>query len=206
MSSAEIPEYVSVDDYLAREEQSHLRHEYIDGWVRAMCGATVRHNVVKGNCLALLWVRLRNTGCRPFDADMKIKIRNKRLSRFYYPDLQVVCESNAPTSVFQEQPVLLIEVLSPSTRRYDLEEKMAAYAAIPSLQCYIVLEQHQPIAIVLRRTDQGFVQEKIEGIGGTIDLPFLGCSLSMEEIYEGVEFTPECIQEPELEYNAQDSN
>jgi Uma2 family endonuclease len=206
MSSAEISEHVSVDDYLAREEQSHLRHEYIDGWVRGMCGATVRHNVVKGNCLALLWVRLRHTRCRPFDADRKIKIRNESLSRFYYPNLQVVCESNAPTSVFQEQPVLLIEVLSPSTRRNDLEEKMAAYAAIPSLQCYIALEQHQPIAIVLRRTDQGFVQEKIEGIRGTIELPFLGCSLSMEEIYEEVEFTPECIQEPELEYNAQDSN
>ena len=83
---------------------------------------------------------------------------------------------------------------------------MAAYSAIPSLQCYIVLEQHQPIAIVLHRTDQGFVQEKIEGIRGIIELPFLECSLSLEEIYEGVEFTPECIQETELEYNAQDSN
>jgi Uma2 family endonuclease len=96
--------------------------------------------------------------------------------------------------------VLIIEVLSPSTRRYDLDEKMTAYLTIPSLECYIALEQHQPIAIVMRRSNGGFLRELVEGIEQTIDLPFLGCSLPMRDIYEGIEFTAECVQEPDPEY------
>jgi Uma2 family endonuclease len=122
------------------------------------------------------------------------------MKRFYYPDLQVVCKSNEPTSVFQDQPVLIIEVLSPSTRRYDLDEKMAAYLTIASLEYYIALEQHQPIAIVMSRTADGFLREVIEGIKTDIKLPVLECTLSMREIYEGIEFTADCIQEAEMEY------
>jgi hypothetical protein len=77
---------------------------------------------------------------------------------------------------------------------------MSAYLTIPSLECYIALEQHQPIAIVMRRTKDGFLRETVEGIDAVIDLSFLSCSLSMREIYDGVEFTPECVRELELEY------
>ncbi len=85
---------------------------------------------------------------------------------------------------------------SPSTRQYDLDEKLAAYLEIPSLECYIILEQHTPIAIVMRRTQKGFLRD----IEASILLPFLGCSLSLREIYEGIEFTPTCVQEPMPEY------
>jgi Uma2 family endonuclease len=131
---------------------------------------------------------------------MKLRIDREGTKRFYYPDVQVVCQPNAPSSVFQDQPVLIIEVLSPSTRRYDLDEKMTAYLTIPSLECYIALEQHQPIAIVLRRANGGFLRQTIEGIDETVDLPFLGSSLPMREIYEGIEFTAECVQEPDPEF------
>jgi Uma2 family endonuclease len=96
---------------------------------------------------------------------------------------------------------LIIEVLSPATRRYDLDEKMTSYLAIPSLQSYIVLEQHQPIAILMRRTVNGFVRETIQGLNSQIDFPFLTSSLPMDEIYEGIEFTPECVQEAEETYS-----
>jgi Uma2 family endonuclease len=102
--------------------------------------------------------------------------------------------------VFQDHPVLIIEVLSPSTRQYDLDEKLSAYLQIPSLECYIVLEQHQPVAIVMRRTNGGFLRELFEGIDAAIDLPFLDGKLSLCDIYDRVEFTPYCVQEPELEY------
>ncbi len=200
MSSAERPEFVSVEEYLSLEDQALTKSEYIDGWVRAMTGATVRHNQVKANCMIQLGSRLRLARCRPFDSDMKVRIKNYGSTRFYYPDVQVVCESNEPTSVFQDRPVLIFEVLSPSTRRYDLDEKMTAYLAIPSLECYIVLEQHQPIAIVMRRASSGFLREMVQGIESTIRLPFLNCELSMREIYDGIEFTSECVQEPEWEY------
>jgi Uma2 family endonuclease len=125
---------------------------------------------------------------------------NQAKKRFYYPDVQVVCKSNEPTSVFQDRPVLVIEVLSPSTRRYDLDEKMSAFLTISGLGCYLVLEQHQPRAIVMRRINGGFLREDLEGIEANIDLPFLDCSLSMRDIYDGIEFTADCVQELELEY------
>ncbi len=200
MSGAERPEFVSIEDYLSMEEQSLTKSEYVDGWVRAMSGATLRHNKVKGNIMIELGRLLKTSRCDPFDSDTKLRIRQFGRTRFYYPDLQVVCQSNESTAVFQDQPVLIIEVLSPSTRRHDLDEKMAAYLTIPSLECYIVLEQHQPIAIVLRRTKGGFLRETMEGITSTIDLPFLGCTLSMAEIYRGIEFTEQCVQEHDPEY------
>ena len=200
MSTAEIPDFVSVEDYLAYEEIATSRSEYIEGWVRAMTGATNRHNRVKGNCFYQLKRALNGQRCQPFVSDTKVRIRVLGRTRFYYPDLQVVCESNAPTEVYQDAPVLIVEVLSPSTRQYDLDEKLAAYLEIPSLECYMLLEQHMPIAIVMRRTEKGFLRETYDDIEASILLPFLGCSLSLREIYEGIEFTPTCVQEPLPEY------
>jgi Uma2 family endonuclease len=200
MSSAERLEFVSVDQYLSREERALTKSEYVDGWIRAMSGATIRHNRVKVNCIGHLIQLLKGQICQPYDSDMKLRIQYQGRTRFYYPDLQVVCDSNEPTAVFQDHPVVVIEVLSPSTRQIDLDEKMTAYLSIATLECYIILEQHQPVAIVMRRTRDGFLRESIEGMDAKIDLPFLGCSLSMQEIYDRIEFTAECVQEPELEY------
>ncbi|MBX3416969.1 MAG: Uma2 family endonuclease [Pirellulaceae bacterium] len=200
MSSAERPEYFTVDEYLSLEDQGRSKSEYVDGWIRAMSGSTLRHNRVKLNCLVQLSLKLRGHPCQPFDSDTRVRIDQEGKKRFYYPDAQVVCDSNELISVFQDRPVLIIEVLSPSTRRYDLDEKMTAYLSIPSLQCYLVLEQHQPITIVMRRTNGGFLRDDVQGIEATIDLPFLGCSLAMSDIYDGIEFTADCVQEPEEEY------
>lgn len=200
MSSAEVPQYVSVDDYLAAEELAHAKHEYIDGWVRAMTGATLRHNIIKINFLVQLKRLLRGQPCQPYDSDTKLRIRRDVGMRFYYPDVQVVCESNPQTAVYQDSPVLIVEVLSPSTRQYDLDEKMHAYLQISSLECYLVLEQHQPQAIVMRRANGGFLRECVEGMQSKIELPFLHCALNLSDVYEGVEFTPFCVQEAEAEY------
>ncbi|MBO3704336.1 MAG: Uma2 family endonuclease, partial [Candidatus Accumulibacter sp.] len=112
MSSAERPNYFHVEEYLASEEQSLTKSEYVDGWVRAMTGASVRHNRVKVNCMIYLGSYLKGKSCSPFDSDMKVRIRTQGSTRFYYPDLQVVCESNDQLSVFQDRPILIIEVLS----------------------------------------------------------------------------------------------
>ena len=200
MSRAEQPEYLTVEQYLALEEETHYKSEYIDGWVRAMIGPTLRHNLVKGNCFLALGNFLKGKSCRPFDSDTKIRIDREGMKRFYYPDVQVVCESNQQTSVFQDTPVMIIEVLSPSTRRYDLDEKMTAYLGIASLQYYLVLEQHQPIAIVMRRTAHGFLREEVHGIDAMIELPLFVYTLAMRDIYDGVEFTVDCVQKTEAEY------
>lgn len=90
--------------------------------------------------------------------------------------------------------------MSPSTRQYDLDEKLDAYLEIPSLECYVILEQHTPFAIVMRRTDKGFLRDTYTGIEAEISLPFLGCSLSLRDIYSGIEFTANCVQELLSEY------
>ncbi len=200
MSTAERPEWVSVEDYLAAEEVARVRSEYIEGWVRAMTGGTNRHSRVKGNCYVSLANSLKRNPCQPFDSDAKVRIRRDGKTRFYYPDLQVVCQSNALTEVYQDQPVVIVEVLSPSTRVYDLDEKLDVYLSIASLECYIILEQHTPFAIVMRRTTNGFLRETYEGIEATIALPFLRCSLPLQAIYERIEFTTTSVQETELKY------
>jgi Uma2 family endonuclease len=200
MSSAEVPDFVTAEDYLTAEETALCKSEYVDGWVRAMSGGSVRHSSVKINCSASLVNALKGNRCRPYDSDILLRVHQTGLTRYYYPDLQVVCDSNPATSFYQDSPVLIIEVLSPSTRRYDLDEKMTAYLQIPCLQCYIVLEQHQPIAIVMRRSEGGFLRQVVEGIDKTIPLPFLACELSMQDLYDGIEFTPTCVQEDEPEY------
>ncbi|MFN5917516.1 MAG: Uma2 family endonuclease, partial [Planctomycetota bacterium] len=116
MSSADKTELFSVEDYLAKEEVSRFKSEYIDGWIRAMTGASIRHNCIAVNCLLNLGNTLRGKPCKPYNSDTKVRIIRDDKRRFYYPDVQVVCESNDPLSVFQDRPVLIIEVLSPSTR------------------------------------------------------------------------------------------
>ena len=200
MSSADKPDIYSVEEYLQLEAQSLRKSEYVDGWIRAMTGASIRHNCIKMNCSILLGNYLKGQKCRPYDSDTKVRIIRDRKRRFYYPDVQVVCESNDPLSVFQDRPVLIIEVLSPSTRANDLHEKLDAYQSIPSLECYVVLEQHQPIAYLWRRTIRGWTKETIQGMDKTIDLPFLNCEMAMKDIYEDIAFTDACVQEPDPEY------
>ena len=200
MSSAEQRPFVTVDDYLIAEEQSEIKSEYVDGWIRGMSGATTQHNVIVVNALVSLAVQLRGRPCRPFGSDMKLRICRENSTRFYYPDVTVICDSNRPSEVFQDRPVVVIEVLSPSTRAADLDEKLTSYLSIDSLQVCLMIEQHKPMAIALRRTSDGFLREVYEGIDGCVPLPEIDCQLAFVELYAQVEFTPNVIQELEPDY------
>ncbi len=200
MSTAEKLMFFSVDAYLKAEDLSSTRSEYINGLIRAMTGATNRHNTVSVNVVVALGRQLKGKICRPFNSDTKIRVRHGDGTSFYYPDASVVCESNRATETFQDKPVVVIEVLSPSTRAIDLDEKLTAYLSIDSLQAYILLEQDKPLAIVMRRTPDGFLREVHEGLNSMIELPTLLCTLLLDEVYSGVDFTPASVQEPEANY------
>jgi Uma2 family endonuclease len=191
MSAVQQQMLISVEDYLARELESPVKHEYLAGVVYAMAGAKNVHNKIATNVSGLLHARLRKKPCQPYNSDTKIRIRLPTQVRFYYPDASVICQSNPGNELFQDQPLILFEVVSPTTRRIDHGEKKDAYLSIPSLAVYVLVEQDSAMVILHRRTDQGFVREVSVGLEASISLPEIDTELPLLEIYEGVDFTPE---------------
>ncbi len=189
MSAAEKWHLVTVEDYLAGEEISPVKHEYRDGVVYAMAGARNVHNDISTNALASLHTQLRGRPCKPCNSDTKVRIRLFHGIRFYYPDAFVVCHSNPPDDTFQDAPVVILEVTSPATRRIDLGEKKDAYLTIPTLAAYLVVESGEAAVQVFRRGPDGsFHREVALGPEASIKLPEIEVVLSLADLYEGVSF------------------
>ena len=187
MSTAPELGLISVEDYLRQEGESTVKHEYLGGVVYAMSGGRNRHNLLATNTLLALGSRLRGTACRAFNSDTKVRIRLPDHTRFYYPDVSVVCEQNSLDDAYQDRPVVVVEVLSESTRRTDLGEKAQAYQSIGSLEVYLLVEQTTQAVIAYRRTDKGFEREVYQGLSSIVPLPQLGIELPLSEIYEAVD-------------------
>lgn len=177
-----------VDDYLAQELVSEVRHEYVAGAVYAKAGARIRHNRIVQAINGSLFQQLRGQRCESFNSDMKVRIQLPSHTRFYYPDGTVVCRSNPESDSFQDEPRLVFEVLSQSTRRLDLGEKRDGYLSIPSLALYLMVEQSVPLVVLNRRTERGFEREVYEGLETVIALPEIGCQLFLSEVYERMTF------------------
>ncbi len=179
---------LTVEDYLAWEDAQPERHEYIGGTIYAMGGGTTAHAAIATNALISLGSQLRGKRCRPYGSDLKIRVQYPTHTRFYYPDLTIACTDGPSKSVFHDQPVIIIEVISESTRRTDELEKRDAYQTIPSLRVYLLLSQEKAEAVVWRRGDQGFAREVHSGLGAVVALPEIGASLPLAEAYETVAF------------------
>ncbi len=142
--------------------------------------------------LGELHARLEGHRCQPWNSDTKIRIRMPGgSSRFYYPDMSVVCRSNPPHEYFQDRPAGIVEILSRRTRRIDEVEKCDAYQTVPSLRVYMLIEQEEPLVTVYRRSEGGFVREVYLGLDAVIRLPEFGVELPLAEVYSGVDFIPE---------------
>jgi Uma2 family endonuclease len=190
MSALKKLDLITVDDYLAGELVSPVKHEYLGGFVYAMAGARIAHNHIAGNIFATLHARLRGNQCRPYNSDTKIRVKVSNQVRFYYPDASIVCKSNPPNFSYQDHPVTVIEVLSRDTRRIDEGEKKDAYLTIPSLTTYVLVEQDIAAVVVHRRTAKGFEREVYAGLDAIVPLPDFNIELPLSEIYEDVAFTP----------------
>jgi len=182
---------VSVADYLAAEYESEVKHEYLGGMVYAMAGARNQHSTIQGNVFAALHRQLRGRPCSVFGSDTKVRIQTSTQTYFYYPDASVVCTSNAPDEVYQDRPVVLVEVLSLSTRRIDEREKKEAYLGIPTLKAYLLVEQEQAAVKVFRRAEQGFDPELYTGQDQVVPLPEVEVELPLSEVYDGAQFLPD---------------
>lgn len=184
------PNSLTIAEYLAGEELSDVKHEYLGGTIHAMAGASNQHNAIAVNALLSLGTQLRGKSCRPFNSDTKARIEYPDHTRFYYPDALVVRHSNPSADHFQDRPVVIVEVLSDSTRRAGLGEKRDAYLTIPSLKVLIFAESETPAVIVHRRKSEGgFAVESHSGLDAVIPLPEIDASLPLAELYEQVEFS-----------------
>lgn len=181
MATAAQLSIIREDDYLAGEKVSDIKYEYIDGYVYAMAGASNNHNLIAGNVFLALANHLKKKTCRPYVSDMKVKIGSK----YFYPDVLVDCSNLTGDSYYTEQPIILVEVLSKSTRRMDETTKRMAYMQIPSLQEYILIEQDIVDVEVIRR-QTGWLSEHYF-LGDELTLSSIGLTLTVEDIYERVQ-------------------
>jgi Uma2 family endonuclease len=171
---------ITEPDYLQSELQSDIKHEFIDGEVFAMVGASSAHNLISVNMLTALSTHLKGKPCRPYINDMKVRVE----SNYYYPDVLVDCSDLADDAYFAETPILIVEVLSASTKSYDKTFKLQQYKKISTLQEYVMIEQNEAIIEVVSRLDNW--QSHYYGLGESFTLQSVGLTLSVAEIYERV--------------------
>jgi len=182
---------LTIEEYLAGEMSSPVKHEYVGGAIYAMAGGTNNHNAIATNALVSLGTQLRGKACRPFNSDTKVRIQLPTHTRLYYPDAMVVCHQNKRQADFQDSPAIILEVISESTRRIDEQEKLEAYLTISSLTAYVLLEQDRPKATIWRRAEQGFIQETVLGLESVIVLDAIGVQLPFADVYEAITFPEE---------------
>lgn len=173
--------WISPEDYLAGELVSDSKHEYIDGEVYAMMGASINHNRILGNLFANLHANLNNTPCEVFAADIKIKADNN----FFYPNIIVDCDRKNGDDYVTESPTIVIEVLSKSTRKLDQTLKRLAYQSLPSLQEYVLVEQEFVDIEVCRQGNHW--QPEHYYLGDQVYFAALDLYLPVEDIYARVE-------------------
>lgn len=174
------------DEYLAFERGSAVRHEFVDGTVYAMSGASIRHADIVGNVFLRLAPLARGKGCGAYSQGTQVRIRHIRDTHYYYPDVVLACDRSEDDSHTLNNPCLIVEVLSPSTAAIDRREKMRAYLSIPSLKQYILVDQDVAHVESLRRTEAGWVQELLS-TGDVLPLECCGGEMAFEQFYAGVD-------------------
>jgi len=174
---------ISVEDYLAGELKSEVRHEYIGGLVYAMAGASGEHNIICQNLLIALRSHLRGKPCQVFMESVKLRLQTAHEDVFYYPDLIVTCDPRDTERYFKTFPKVLIEVLSPDTERIDRREKFSSYVQIESLEEYILVAQDQTEVTVFRRANH-WRPEVANQPEHQLRIACLDFSLSLPAIYE----------------------
>ncbi len=173
---------MSLAQFLEWEELQPARYEFVDGAVVMMAGGTEAHDSVRGAIYAALRAKLAGRGCRAH-LDLKLVCPNGR-SR--YPDVAVVCGPPNPKATQLSDPVVLVEVLSPSTRASDYIVKSADYSSVPSVAVYVLVDPEERHVDVLRRVD-GMLLPAEDGSepATVIELPEIGVTITLAEIYGG---------------------
>jgi len=172
---------ITPENFLAWEQQQAERYEFVGGDVRLMVGAAMGHNTVADNVHVALANRLRGSGCRAWRADSRVRSPS---GQFTYPDVVVSCTPRRADELFIDDPILVVEVLSPSTANYDLTEKRWAYVPIPSLRQLVYISPDKAkLELVTREPDDSWRSVIITGLATDLPLACLDLTIPMAEIY-----------------------
>ena len=181
-----LPKKWLVDVYLTYEERSDIRHEYIDGEVRTIPDATDTHSLISSNIKGSLWQKTRETSCRIYSSEMRVKVSE---TKFLYPDLSIVCgnaEFADENRTMITNPTLVIEVTSPLSESYDKGIKADYYQSLPSLQAYLIIDQHQIQAQLYVRQGDDWLLRRFHDLNRSI--PLLNFDLPLSDIYFDIHF------------------
>lgn len=183
--------YISPEEYLQAEQIRESKSEYYDGAIVAMSGVSPAHNDITVNLIVELRPGVRSSNCRLYTGDMRVHV--PKCNHYYYPDISIAC--GAP--MFQqlagvktlENPVVIVEVLSPSTELLDRGDKFTCLQTIDWLQTYVLVSQDRPHIEWFTRQDSGeWFYDTVEGLDSVLEFPSIGCRVSLADIYAQVEF------------------
>ena len=185
MAALQESQLLSEEDFLAGELVSQTKHEYVAGRVYAMSGGTANHSAVASNFLRVIGGKTAGTQCRTFTGDLSIRVQHIEGASYFYPDASVICSPVEGSDQFSDDPVVVLEVLSPSTRRIDETSKLQGYMTLASLKVCLLAESDRPFVTVYRRSGEKFVVEIYDG-EDVIPLPELDFELSLKDLYQDV--------------------
>lgn len=193
MSTAPTKRRFTIAEYLALEADSLEKHEYYQGEIFAMAGATIPHNEISGNIYHALRNALRGKDCRPYGSDLRIRVKKPNL--YTYADTLVICgkiERDVDDKNSVTNPRVIFEVLSKSTENYDRGQKWEFYQQLESLREYVLVSQSEAKVTRYYREEGGAWQYLlITGLDHVLALESVGCELPLGEIYENVNLGPE---------------
>ncbi len=174
---------MSVEEFLEFERNSPVKHEYVGGHVYAMVGVSRRHSRISGNIFAALREPAVGGPCRVHQSDMKVQTPD---DLFYYPDVVVACEPEPENPYLEDEPCVIVEVISPSTEATDRREKLISYRKLRSLRAYLIVEQDEARVERHYRDEQDEWRTAFVG-EGVIPVPCPpNAKLSLADIYAGL--------------------
>ena len=175
----------TIKQYFALEDFTQTRFEYLDGQIYAMTGGTNNHSAIKMNAAVEIGRQIRGTQCSLRNNDMRVKVDDRK---YVYPDLSVVCGAARLTdnNTTLLNPVLVVELLSPSSVVYDRSTKLDFYRSIPSVQAYLIIDQHQILVELHARTAGGWHWQIFSDIDDVVPLEALAAQLPLSEVYRDI--------------------
>jgi len=183
------PRRMTPDEFFRWQQLQDCNYELVDGVpvlpLKAMTGATLRHDTIVVNAIVALRNQLRGSPCRVATDDAAVRISASQIRR---PDLTVDCGPLVDTSMEAQEPRLVLEVLSPSTVNFDRIRKLDEYRSHPTIRLILLAETRRPKVGLWRRAEAGWAVEEHEGMQALIPLPEIGASLPLAELYDGLSF------------------